>query len=46
MTLEEMTARHDVLLAAHFRGVRMVEIDGRRVTPRLPPTRRGNNRSV
>ena len=32
MTLEEMTAQRDVLLAARFRGVRTVEIDGRRVT--------------
>jgi phage FluMu protein gp41 len=32
MTLEEMTAQRDVLLAARFRGLRTVEIDGRRVT--------------
>ena len=32
MTLEEMTVQRDVLLAARFRGVRTVEIDGRRVT--------------
>jgi hypothetical protein len=32
MTLEEMTAQHDALLAARFRGMRTVEIDGRRVT--------------
>ena len=32
MTLEEMTAQRDALLAARFRGVRTVEIDGRRVT--------------
>jgi hypothetical protein len=32
MTLEEMTAQCDALLAARFRGVRTVEIDGRRVT--------------
>ena len=32
MTLEEITAQHDALLAARFRGVRTVEIDGRRVT--------------
>ena len=32
MTLEEMTAQREMLLAARFRGVRTVEIDGRRVT--------------
>jgi hypothetical protein len=32
MTLEEMTVQRDALLAARFRGVRTVEIDGRRVT--------------
>jgi hypothetical protein len=32
VTLEEMTAQRDALLAARFRGVRTVEIDGRRVT--------------
>ena len=32
MTLEEMTAQRDALLAARFRGVRTVEIDGRRAT--------------
>src|SRR5579885_3307114 len=32
MTLDEMTAQRDALLAARFRGVRTVEIDGRRVT--------------
>lgn len=32
MTLEEMTARRDALLAARFRGVRTVEIEGRRIT--------------
>ena len=32
MTPEEMTAQRDALLAARFRGVRTVEIDGRRVT--------------
>ena len=32
MTLEEMTAQRDVLLTARYRGVRTVEIDGRRVT--------------
>ncbi len=31
MTLDEMTAQRDVLLAARLRGVRTVEIDGRRV---------------
>ena len=30
--LEEMTAQRDALLAARFRGVRTVEIEGRRVT--------------
>jgi hypothetical protein len=32
MTLEEMTARRDALLAARFRGVRTVEVEGRRIT--------------
>ena len=32
MNLEEMIAQRDVLLAARYRGVRTVEIDGRRVT--------------
>ena len=32
MTLEEMTAQREALLAARFRGVRTVEIEGRRVT--------------
>jgi hypothetical protein len=32
MTLEEMTAQRDALLAARYAGVRTVEIDGRRVT--------------
>ncbi|MDE2284720.1 MAG: hypothetical protein KGK33_08920 [Hyphomicrobiales bacterium] len=32
MTLEELTAHRDALLAARYRGVRAVEIDGRRVT--------------
>ncbi|MFZ5792826.1 MAG: phage head-tail joining protein [Pseudomonadota bacterium] len=32
MTLEELTAQREVLLAARFRGVRTVEIEGRRVT--------------
>jgi methyl coenzyme M reductase gamma subunit len=32
MTLEEMTAQRNALLAARFRGVRTVEVDGRRVT--------------
>ena len=32
MTLEEMTAQREALLAARFRGVRTVEIDGRRVS--------------
>jgi hypothetical protein len=32
MTLEEMTAQRDALLPARFRGVRTVEIDGRRIT--------------
>jgi hypothetical protein len=32
MTLEEMIEQRDVLLAARFRGLRTVEIDGRRVT--------------
>lgn len=32
MTLEELTARRDALLAARYRGVRTVEIEGRRIT--------------
>ena len=32
MTLEEMIARRDALLAGRFRGVRTVEIEGRRIT--------------
>ena len=32
MTLEEMTAQRDALLAARYAGIRTVEIDGRRVT--------------
>jgi hypothetical protein len=32
MTIEEMTAQREALLAARFRGVRTVEIDGRRIT--------------
>jgi len=32
MTLEEMTEQRDALLSARYRGVRTVEIDGRRVT--------------
>jgi hypothetical protein len=32
MILEEMAAHRDALLAARFRGVRTVEIDGRRIT--------------
>ena len=32
MTREELTVQRDALLAARYRGVRTVEIDGRRVT--------------
>jgi hypothetical protein len=32
MTLEEMTAQRDALLAARYRGVRTVEVEGRRIT--------------
>jgi hypothetical protein len=32
MTLEDMIAQRDALLAARFRGVRTIEVDGRRVT--------------
>jgi hypothetical protein len=32
MTLDEMIAQRDALLAARFRGVRTVEIEDRRVT--------------
>lgn len=32
MTLDQMTARRDALLEARWRGVRTVDIDGRRIT--------------
>jgi len=32
MTFDELTVQRDVLLAARYRGVRTVEIEGRRVT--------------
>ncbi|QNT70116.1 phage head-tail joining protein [Defluviicoccus vanus] len=32
MILEEMTAQRDALLAARYRGVRTVEVEGRRIT--------------
>lgn len=32
MTLEEMIAQRDALLAARWRGVRSIEIEGRRLT--------------
>jgi hypothetical protein len=32
MTLEEMTTQRDALLAARYRGLRTVEIEGKRVT--------------
>lgn len=32
MTTEKSTAQRDALMAACFRGVRTIEIDGRRVT--------------
>jgi hypothetical protein len=32
MTLEELIAQREALLAARFRGVRTVEVEGRRVT--------------
>lgn len=32
MTLGEMTTQRDALLAARYRGLRTVEIEGRRVT--------------
>ena len=32
MTLDEMTAQRDALLAARYRGVRTVEYEARRVT--------------
>lgn len=32
MELEELTEQHDALLAARYRGVRTVEIEGRRIT--------------
>ena len=32
MTLEDMIARRDALLAARWRGVRTVEVEGRRIT--------------
>jgi len=31
MTLEELTLRREALLAARFRGVRTVELEGRRI---------------
>jgi hypothetical protein len=39
MTLEEMTAQRNALLAARYRSLRTVEIEGRRVTrmPRWQP---------
>lgn len=32
MTPDEMVVRRDALLAARFRGVRTVEVEGRRIT--------------
>jgi hypothetical protein len=32
MTLEDMIAQRDALLAARYRGLRTVEVEGRRVT--------------
>ena len=32
MTLDELTQHRAVLLAARYRGVRTVEVDGRRIT--------------
>jgi hypothetical protein len=32
VTIEQMTARRDALLEARWRGVRVVDIDGRRIT--------------
>jgi hypothetical protein len=32
VTIEQMTARRDALLEARWRGVRTVDIDGRRIT--------------
>ncbi len=32
MSIDEMTAQRDALLATRFRGIRTVEIDGRRIT--------------
>ena len=32
MNLDDMQARRDALLAARFRGVRTVEVEGRRIT--------------
>ncbi len=32
MTLDEMIAQRDALLAARVKGIRTVEIDGRRIT--------------
>jgi len=32
MTIEEMITQRDALLAARFRGVRTVEVEGRRIT--------------
>ena len=32
MILDDMIARREALLAARYRGVRTVEVDGRRIT--------------
>ena len=32
MTLDEMTTQRDALLSSRFRGVRTVEIEGKRIT--------------
>lgn len=32
MTLEEMQSRREALMAARYRGVRTVEVEGRRIT--------------
>ena len=32
MTLDELISRRDALLTARYRGVRTVEVDGRRIT--------------
>lgn len=32
MTIDEMKSRHEALLAARWRGVRSIDVEGRRIT--------------